>query len=77
VSHVIERIEMVRQGSKPGPTARYSIVKRTGVLKDGDLVDVEERKVLEKGLTLADAKARLKYWREYRPDSGKYNFWGV
>jgi hypothetical protein len=76
VSHVIERIEYVREG-RPGPTARYSIVKRTGVLKDGDLVDTEEPKLLEKGLTLADAKARLDYWRKYRPDSGKYSFWGV
>lgn len=70
MSYLVERIEYERCGSgERKPYSRYRIVKRTGVYSAGGFKEVEPPKVLEDNLLLAEAKERVKFWRDGGPAS--------
>jgi hypothetical protein len=75
--YIVKRIEMDRTSDGPlKPYTRFRIVQRTGEYGDGGkFIETEEPKVLEDGLLLKDAKARVKYWREKDEQTDLY-FWG-
>lgn len=76
---IVKRIEMDRTTDGPlKPYTRFRIVQRTGEYgTGGKFVDTEPRKVLEEGLLLAEAKSRVKYWREISQSSvDNHFFWG-
>ncbi len=59
-----ERIVYKREGSaERRPTSRYSILKLTGMISGKEFLVTQEPQVLERGLTLAEAKVRVTVWR--------------
>lgn len=75
--YIVKRIEMDRTTDGPlKPYTRFRIVQRTGEYgTGGKFVETAPPKVLEDGLLLADAKARVHYWRNKDEASDLY-FWG-
>lgn len=59
-----ERIVYKREGEVRRPTSRYSILKLTGMIDGREFQVTQEPQVLERGLTLAEAKVRVTIWRK-------------